>query len=101
MIAFLAQDHRGETVWRRLIVPALATVLLAGNAVLAAMHYAVLLGVPPGDTAAWALPVSYAAVAATGLGGSCGPWPCRRLTPGTLGQRSASQGSALPTGAGP
>jgi amino acid transporter len=68
VMAFFARDHRGETLWRRLIAPALATVLLAGIAVLAAMHYATLLGVPPGDTAAWALPASYAAAAAGGLG---------------------------------
>jgi amino acid transporter len=52
VIAFFARDHRGEPAWRRLIAPALAAVLLVGIAVLAAMHYAVLLGVPPGDTAA-------------------------------------------------
>ena len=32
------------------------------------LHYATLLGVPPGSPAAWALPASYAAVAAAGLG---------------------------------
>jgi amino acid transporter len=68
VIAFFARDPRGETAWRRLIAPALATVLLAGIVVLAALHYATLLGVPPGDPAAWALPASYAAVAAAGLG---------------------------------
>ena len=34
---------------------------------LALRHYAILLGVPPGDPAAWALPASYGAAAVTGL----------------------------------
>jgi len=36
--------------------------------VLAIQHYAILLGVPPGDPAAWVLPASYAVVAVAGLG---------------------------------
>jgi hypothetical protein len=36
--------------------------------VMAVQHYAVLLGVAPGDPAAWALPTSYAVVAVAGLG---------------------------------
>ena len=34
---------------------------------LAVLHYDTLLGVPPGSPAAWALPASYAVVAAAGL----------------------------------
>jgi len=36
--------------------------------VLAVAHYATLLGVPAGATVAWALPASYAVIAAAGLG---------------------------------
>jgi amino acid transporter len=68
VIAFFARDARGENAWRRLIAPALAAVLLAGIAVLAVLHYGTLLGVGPGDPAAWALPASYAVVAVIGLG---------------------------------
>ena len=68
VIAFFARDPRGENPWRRLIAPALAAVLLGVIVVLAVLHYATLLGVPPGSPAAWALPASYAAVAALGLG---------------------------------
>ncbi|MGI8445703.1 MAG: APC family permease [Streptosporangiaceae bacterium] len=68
VIVFFARDHQGENAWRRLIAPALAAVLLGGIVVLAVLHYATLLGVPPGDAAAWALPASYAAVAVAGLG---------------------------------
>jgi len=67
VVVFFARDPRGETAWTRLIAPALAAVLLAGIIVLAVLHYGTLLGVPAGATAAWALPASYAAAAATGL----------------------------------
>src|SRR6202023_973051 len=67
VIAFFARDPRGENAWRRLIAPALAAVLLTGIVVLAVTHYATLIGVPPGDPAAWALPASYAVAAAIGL----------------------------------
>lgn len=68
MVLFFARDHRGENAWRRLVAPALAAVLLTGIVVLAALHYATLLGVPAGAPAAWALPASYAATALLGLG---------------------------------
>jgi amino acid transporter len=68
VIAFFGRDPHGENIWRRLIAPALAAVLLSGIAVLAIGHYAILLGVGPGAVAAWALPAAYAAVAAAGLG---------------------------------
>jgi hypothetical protein len=68
VIVFFSRDPRGENAWRRLIAPALAAVLLAGIAVLAIGHYAILLGVRPGAVAAWALPAGYAVVAVIGLG---------------------------------
>ena len=67
VIAFFARNPRGESAWSRLIAPALAAVLLTGLAGLAVLHYGTLLGVPPGAAAAWALPASYAALAAAGL----------------------------------
>lgn len=67
VIAFFARDPRGETIWSRLIAPALAAVLLGVIVVLAVLHYATLLGVAPGSVAAWALPAVYAAAAAAGL----------------------------------
>jgi amino acid transporter len=68
VIAFFGRGPRGESTWRRLIAPALSAAALAGIVVLAVQHYATLLGVRPGDPAAWALPASYALVAAIGLG---------------------------------
>jgi len=67
VIAYFARNRHQENLWRRLIAPALAGVLLAGIVMLALRHYAILLGVPPGDPAAWALPASYGAAAVTGL----------------------------------
>jgi len=68
VIVFFARGPRGERLWPRLIAPALAAILLTGIVVLALQHYGTLLGVPPGSTAAWALPASYAAAAGIGLG---------------------------------
>ncbi len=68
VIVFFARDPHGENAWRRLIAPALAAILLAGVVVLAVKNYHTLLGVPPGDQAAWALPASYGAAAVIGLG---------------------------------
>jgi hypothetical protein len=47
--------------------PALSAVSLAVIVVMAVMHYATLLGVPPGSPAAWLLPASFAAATAAGL----------------------------------
>jgi amino acid transporter len=67
VIVFFAQNPRGETLWSRLIAPALAALVLGGLAVLAVMRYDTLLGVPPGAAAGWALPASYAVLAVAGL----------------------------------
>jgi amino acid transporter len=68
VIVFFARNPTQETVWARLIAPALAAILLTGIAILAVQHYATLLGVAPGSAPAWALPAGYAAAAALGLG---------------------------------
>jgi amino acid transporter len=68
VIAFFARGPHTETAWRRRYAPALAAVLLTGIVVLALLDYPVLLGVPPGDPAAWMLPATYAVAAVTGLG---------------------------------
>jgi amino acid transporter len=67
VIAFFNQDPRGENTWRRLIAPALAAITVTGLVVLAVLHYDTLLGVRPGNPAAWALPGSYAVMAVVGL----------------------------------
>ena len=68
VVAFFARDPRGENRWRRVIAPSAAAAALAGIVVLAVRNYAALLGVPPGDPAAWAFPAAYAAVGIAGLG---------------------------------
>ncbi|HET9895786.1 MAG TPA: APC family permease [Streptosporangiaceae bacterium] len=67
VIAFFGRDGQGESLWNRLIAPALAFIALGVIVVLAAANYSTLLGVPPADAAAWALPASYALVAVAGL----------------------------------
>jgi amino acid transporter len=67
VIGFFWRDARGEHAWRRLIAPAVAAAVLGTLAVLAVLHYATLLGVPPGSPATWALPASYAVITVIGL----------------------------------
>jgi amino acid transporter len=66
VIAYFARGHRGETAWRRIIAPAVAAALLVGVVALAVGHYAALLGVAPGDPAAWLLPAAFAVAAVAG-----------------------------------
>lgn len=77
VVAFFARQSRGETIWRRLVAPLLATVLLTGIVVLAVGHYATLLGVPSSSLAAWALPASYGVAAAVGMGWGLVLWKRR------------------------
>lgn len=68
VVAFFARSRHGENARATVLAPAVAAILLTGIVVLAVTHYATLLGVPPGDPAAWVLPASYAAVAVLGIG---------------------------------
>lgn len=68
VIVFFGRDPHGETTFARLTAPFLAALALAGIVVLAVWHYSLLLGVPPGSIASWALPAAYAAIAAVGTG---------------------------------
>jgi amino acid transporter len=85
VIVFFARDPHGETPWHRLIAPALAAILLADVVVLTVKNYHTLLGVPPGDPAAWELPTTYAIAAAIGLGAHA---ITGQLTTSTEGTRS-------------
>jgi amino acid transporter len=67
IVVFFIRGSRGETIWRRLVAPLLAAVLLTGIVILAIGHYATLLGVPPSSWAAWALPGGYGVAAVVGL----------------------------------
>jgi hypothetical protein len=67
VVAFFAQDGRGESLWARLISPIIAAALLTLLVVLAVQNYATLLGVPAGNAASWILPASYGLVFVVGL----------------------------------
>jgi amino acid transporter len=98
VIAFFARDPRGESTWRRLIAPALAAASLAGVVVLAVQHYHTLLGVAPGDPAAWALPATYGVAATIGLGWALALKVWRPHTYATIGLGAhAITGQLTPT----
>jgi amino acid transporter len=67
VVGYFARTLSDETVWRRIVAPGVATVLLVGMAWLCVDNYAVLLNVPPGSLAAKVLPGIYGIAAAAGV----------------------------------
>lgn len=65
---FFHRDRHGEALWAAVILPSVAAVALAVAAVLATWHFAVLIGVAPGDRATYVLPAVFALVALAGAG---------------------------------
>ncbi|GAA2794489.1 APC family permease [Saccharopolyspora taberi] len=64
---FLRHDGKALGVWRRLVAPAAAAVVLAAVLVLTVGSFGTVLGVEPGNPAAWALPAGYLVLIAAGL----------------------------------
>jgi amino acid transporter len=67
VIRYLDQHPGGESVWARLMAPALSALLLGGAIVLAIMHFGTLLGTGPGNPAGWLLPSAFGVAAVAGL----------------------------------
>ncbi|SCL33175.1 Amino acid transporter [Micromonospora nigra] len=66
VIAYFARNGQGESLWRRLVAPALAAVALTVIIVLAVQNFANLLGVAPDSPLRWAIPLAYPVAAALG-----------------------------------
>jgi len=66
VIVFFAKNPSGESLWHRVIAPALATVALLAIVYLALDNFATLLGVAPDHILAWLIPVIF--LIAGGLG---------------------------------
>lgn len=64
---FIRQPH-GETAWRRVVAPSLATLALLVVVWLALSHFGTLLGVPDSHALRWGIPAGYLAVALLGVG---------------------------------
>jgi amino acid transporter len=67
IIAFFARDAQGENLWRRAIAPFIALCALAYMIYAGLKDYSTMIGVQPGDTAAWALPASFGVAAIIGI----------------------------------
>jgi amino acid transporter len=68
VIVFFARNPSGETPWRRVVAPVLATVALAIVLFLALNNFATLLGVAEDHPLRWGVPIGYAIIAALGIG---------------------------------
>lgn len=67
IIVYFLRHPAGETVWRRLVAPVLAAVLLLIVVVLALVNFATLLGVEPTSPLRWGIPVAYLVIAILGV----------------------------------
>ncbi|XVV10863.1 APC family permease [Actinoplanes sp. CA-131856] len=66
VIAYFARNARGENLWRRLIAPLIATILLLIVSYLAVDNLATLFGVEPGTGPARIVPIAFALIFAGG-----------------------------------
>jgi amino acid transporter len=67
VIKFFARDHLGESIWARVIAPALAAIGLGYVFYETVTAFATLLGVSSDAPIAWIMPCLYALVAAVGI----------------------------------
>ncbi|MDG4826318.1 APC family permease [Asanoa sp. WMMD1127] len=66
VLLFFRRDGHGESVWSRLIAPAVALVVLVVVVVLAVANFDALLGVAPDSALAWAIPVAFVVIGLLG-----------------------------------
>ncbi|WP_243795348.1 APC family permease [Saccharopolyspora gloriosae] len=64
---FLRIPAPGHGIWRTLLAPSMAALVLGGILVLTVRSFGTVLGVAPGDPAAWMLPGAYLVVVLGGL----------------------------------
>lgn len=67
VVAFFLRRPSDENVWRRLIAPAIASVVLAAAVWQAVVSFSNLLGVAPEDPLSWIIPSIFPAVAILGI----------------------------------
>jgi amino acid transporter len=67
IVVYFLRQPAGETVWRRLVAPVFAAVLLLIVVVLALVNFATLLGVEPTSPLRWGIPIAYLVIAILGV----------------------------------
>lgn len=68
VLGYFTRDPRGESLWRRAVAPALATVALLVVVWLALSHFGTLLGVADSHPLRWGVPAGYLLIAVLGIG---------------------------------
>jgi amino acid transporter len=72
VLLFFRGDAHGESLWSRLVAPAVALVALGVVVVLAVVNFDALLGVAPDSVLAWAIPAAFVVIGL--LGAAYGLW---------------------------
>ncbi len=67
VIAFFARQPSGESAWRRVIAPVLASIALAVVVVLAIVNFDTVLGVAPDNNVRWVVPIAYGVAIVLGI----------------------------------
>jgi amino acid transporter len=68
VIVFFGHEPSGESLWRRLIAPTIAALVLGVFVVLAVINFGDLLGVPASHALRWGIPAGYLVAALLGIG---------------------------------
>ena len=106
VLVFLARNRSGENAWRRVVAPALASVLLLVIVALAVANLVTLLGVETSSPLWWALPGAYVVAAAVGVVWalvlrSANPGVYERIGLGAKASTSRAVRALPPASAGP
>jgi amino acid transporter len=99
VIVFFARYPLGESLWRRVLAPVLASAALAVVVFLAVANFATLLGVEPESPLRWGVPITYLVIAVLGIGWGLILRSSRPDVYATIGLGARSVTAAARTGA--
>ncbi|MEV4628265.1 APC family permease [Micromonospora sp. NPDC049523] len=95
VVGYFARDPHDETLTRRLVAPATATVLLAGILWATVAGFDTLLGVTPDSPLRWLIPAGYVLTAGLGIAWA---YRLRRARPQVYAAIGLGANSAIPAG---
>lgn len=99
VIVFFARNPLGETAWRRVVAPVLASIALAIVGYLAVANFGTLLGPESPPELRWGVPAGYLGIAILGIGWGLVLRSRRPQIYATIGQGARSVTAAASAGA--